>query len=264
MATVSEATEIQKLADEIRMNGYVILEDAIPPATIANMRERFDALLEKRRAEKPENRGVNRYQMHLPFEPPFADPILTENPTVLAVLEELFGKDFICTYFASDTPFPGSDYQKVHLDTRLPFAEGPFGAPVYSVVLNAPLVDFTEENGPLEIWPGGTHLIAQPRDMEEMAAKMPSKRVLMKAGSLLLRDARMWHRGTPHHGTRSRPNLALVYSRGWFRFEYYPYRIRIPRAAFQEFSEATQKMFRYCAILEPDGHISDVEGGQFG
>ena len=258
MSFVLEPEEIQSRADEIRMNGYTLLEKGIPPETIATMLERFDVLLEQKRAKEPTNRGANRFQMHLPFEMPFADPLLYENPVALAILENLFGTDMICTYFASDTPFPGSEYQKVHLDTRLPFPEGAFGVPVYSVVLNVALVDFTEENGPLELWPNGTHTIAQPKDLERMVTKMPSVRLKPKAGDILLRDARVWHRGTPSNGTRSRPNLAVVYSRGWFRFESYPYRIKIPRATFESFSEKTKEMFRYCAILEPDGHISDV------
>jgi ectoine hydroxylase-related dioxygenase (phytanoyl-CoA dioxygenase family) len=196
--------------------------------------------------------------MHLPFELPYADPDLYLNPTVLAILDNLFGKDMICTYFASDTPFPGSDYQKVHLDARLPFPEAPYGVPVYSVVLNAPLVDFTDENGPLEMWPNGTHTIAQPRDMERLVENMPSVRPHLTAGSLLLRDARVWHRGPPSRGARSRPNVALVYSRGWFRFENAPYRIKIPRAVYEAFPDNLKAMFRYVAILEPDGHISDV------
>ena len=251
--------EIQALADEIRMNGYVLLDDMISEDRVVAMRNAFDPLLQAKRDADPPNRGVNRFQMHLPFEMPFADPNLYANPTVLAIMENLFGKDYILTYFASDTPFPGSDYQKVHLDCRLPFPEGPFGVPVYSVVLNTPLVDFTEENGPLEIWPGGTHMIAQPRDLERMAAKMPSVRLLPKTGSILLRDARMWHRGTPSHGSRSRPNVALVYSRGWFRFENHTYRIKVPRSTYESFPESLRPMFRYCAILDPDGSISDVE-----
>lgn len=250
--------EIKALADEIRMNGYVLLDDMIPQEKVDAMRSAFDPLLQAKRDADPPNRGANRFQMHLPFELPFADPILYANPTVLAVIDNLFGKDHILTYFASDTPFPGSDYQKVHLDCRLPFPEGPFGMPVYSVVLNTPLVDFTEENGPLEIWSNGTHMIAEPTDIERMAAKMPSVRLLPRTGSILLRDARMWHRGTPSHGTRSRPNVALVYSRGWFRFESHPYRMKIPRAAYEALPESLRPMFRYCAILEADGHISDA------
>ncbi len=251
---------IQALADEIRMNGYVILEQMIPPEITAPMLERIDALLERKRANEPTNRGANRFQMHLPFEPPFAVPDLYANETVLAILGNLFAQDMICTYFASDTPFPGSDYQPIHLDCRLPFPETAYGVSVYSVVVNTPLVDFTLENGPLEIWPGGTHLIGQPKDMENISKSMPSLKPLVKVGDILLRDARMWHRGTPSHGTRSRPNLAVVYSRGWFRFESHPVRIKIPRATYEQFNAEFKKMFRYCALLETDGSISDVGG----
>ncbi len=254
------ADEIQALADEIRVKGYVLLDDMIPEAKVAAMRDTFDPLLQAKRQADPPNRGVNRFQMHLPFEMPFADPMLYANPIVLAIIENLFGHDHILTYFASDTPFPGSDYQKVHLDCRLPFPEAPYGVPVYSVVLNTPLVDFTEENGPLEIWPSGTHMVAQPRDIERMAARMPSVRLLPKTGSILLRDARVWHRGTPSRGERSRPNIALVYSRGWFRFESHPFRIKVPRETYDSLPESLRPMFRYCAILEANGSISDVAG----
>lgn len=257
-STERSPEEIQKFADEIRMNGFTLIDNMLPSGLVSAMLEAFDPLLEAKRAADPPNRGANRFQMHLPFEMPFADPILYANPTVLAIIENLLGKDHILTYFASDTPFPGSDYQKVHLDCRLPFPEAPFGAPVYSVVLNTPLVDFTEENGPLEIWPGGTHMIAEPRDLERMAAKMPSVRLLPKTGSILLRDARMWHRGTPSRGARSRPNIALVYSRGWFRFESHAVRMKIPRATYESFPDHIRPMFRYCAILEADGRISDT------
>lgn len=259
MHTLPGPERIQAYADEIRSVGYTILDETLPQEVIAEMLAAFDPLLEEKRASEPSNRGANRFQMYLPFEPPFADTRLYAHPTALAVMENLFGQDYICTYFASDTPSQGAEYQKVHLDCRLPFPEGPYGVPVYSVVLNVPLVDYTEENGPLEIWPNGTHLIAQPTDMERMAQVMPSVRLKLKAGGILLRDARMWHRGTPHTGGRSRPNLAVVYSRGWFRFEYQPYRIKIPRATYQEMPEPTRKMFRYCALMNTDGSISDVE-----
>ena len=250
--------DIQALADEIRMNGYVILEQMISPDLTAEWLEAFDPMLERKRASQTANRGANRFQMDLPFQAPFAHPDLYANPTVLAILENLFGSDIICSYFASDSPFPGSDYQKIHLDCRLPFPECAAAMPVYSVVLNTPLVDYTEENGPLELWPGGTHLIAQPRNLEEMAQKMPSIKPLLKAGDILLRDPRVWHRGTPNRGTRSRPNVALVYSRGWFRFENHPTRIRIPAAQYEAFSPQLKAMFRYCALLNEDGSISDV------
>jgi ectoine hydroxylase-related dioxygenase (phytanoyl-CoA dioxygenase family) len=240
--------EVRALADRLRMNGYVILEDALPLDLIARMRDRFDELLEAQRAAVPSNRGANRYQMYLPFEPPFADPLVYEHPLVLRLLEQLLGTDIICTYFASDTPLPGSEYQRVHSDTRLLFPETTLSLPSYGIVVNLPLVDVTEENGPMEIWPGGSHLMPGRLDMQALAPHLNSIRVLMRAGSILVRDLRMWHRGTPNRSTRSRPNMALVYTRAWYRFEQRPF--ELTRAAYDALSERAKTMFRFNGIVE--------------
>ena len=36
----------------------------------------------------------------------------------------------------------------------------PIALPGYAYVVDVPLVDFREDNGPLEMWGGATHLIA--------------------------------------------------------------------------------------------------------
>ena len=239
--------DAQTAADQIRTNGYVILEDLLPLSLIEALRDAFDPLLEAKRQAEPSNRGANRFQMYLPFVPPFADPLVYENSAVLATLENLLGPDILCAYFASDTPLPGAEYQRVHSDTRLLFPETQLSLPCYGVVLNIPLVDVTEENGPMEIWPGGTHLWPGGVDMQAMAERMTSLRVTMRAGSVLLRDLRMWHRGTPHRGTRSRPNVALVYTRSWYRFEQ-----KVPsmtQSAYDSLSERAKRLFRFSEIL---------------
>jgi ectoine hydroxylase-related dioxygenase (phytanoyl-CoA dioxygenase family) len=241
--------EVQLYTDQIRMNGYTILENALPLDLIERMRDRFDVLLEQRRAAEPSNRGVNRYQMYLPFEEPFAHALVYEHPLVLRILERLMGPDLICTYFASDTPLPGAEYQQVHSDTRLLFPEATLSLPCYGAVMNLPLVDATEENGSMEIWPGGSHLNPGHLDMRRLAAQMHSIRCNMKAGSILVRDLRMWHRGTPHRGTRSRPNMALVYTRNWYRFEQRPFEIR--RSLYDALPEHVRRMFRFNTLL-PD------------
>ena len=57
----------------------------------------------------------------------------------------------------------------------------------------------------MEIWPGGTHLMPSGIDVENISKVMHSEQVLMPAGSLLIRDARMWHRGTPNVSDEPRP-----------------------------------------------------------
>jgi len=239
--------EIAFHADQVRVNGYTILEDLLPVSFIESMRGEFIKLLEAKRAAEPSNRGANRFQMYLPFTPPFADPRVYENDLVLAIVEAVFGQFPICNYFASDTPFPGSDYQRVHSDTQLLFPGMRYSLPAYGLVLNIPLVDVTEENGPMEIWPGGTHLWNGEGDMAALAAQMTSVRVRMKAGAALLRDLRMWHRGTPNRSDHARPNVALVYCRPWYRFEQNVPTLSQPN--WEGLSERAQKLFRHATIV---------------
>ena len=180
--------------------------------------------------------------MHLPFRAPFNDAAIVTNSLVLPVIDALLGEEVVCHYFASDTALPGSDHQSVHSDIHLLFPETALALPAYSLVLNIPLVDFRVDNGPVEIWPGGTHLMPGGVDMQSLAPQMHSQPVLMPAGSLLLRDMRMWHRGTPNHAATARPNLALIYSRPWLKTNY-P-NIQIGRACYDQLSARAQKLFR--------------------
>ena len=240
---------VKQAAESVRMNGYVVFESVLSPEQVAELHREFLRVFEAYVARTDPNRGENRYQMHLPFTPPFCDPAIITNPLALAVIEELVGKDCVCHYFASDTPLPGSDYQRVHSDIHLLFPETTLSLPAYSVVLNIPLVDFTEENGPLEIWPGGTHLMPGGVDMQRLAPTMHSERVLLTAGSLLIRDMRMWHRGTPNRSDAARPNLALIYSRPWLKTSYPP--IGIPTPTYEGLSERAKRLFRFENIGGP-------------
>jgi ectoine hydroxylase-related dioxygenase (phytanoyl-CoA dioxygenase family) len=229
------------------MNGYVLFESVLPPELLANLQAEFMRTFNEHRLSTEANRGANRFQMHLPFREPFNDPRVIENPLALAIIDQLVGSDCVCHYFASDTALPGSDHQKVHADIGLLFPETPLSLPAYSVVLNIPLCDHREDNGPMEIWPGGTHLMPGGPDggidMQELSKAMHSEHCLMPAGSLLIRDMRMWHRGTPNRSSEPRPNLALIYSRPWLKTHYPP--IEISQSAYDCLSERAQKLFRF-------------------
>jgi hypothetical protein len=170
--------------------------------------------------------------MYVPFRPPFDDPRLVENPMVLAVLEKVLGADLECSYFGSDTPFPGAEVQPVHQDGTPLFPEWDVSLPPYAVVLNVCLVDVDRRRGPLELFPGpGT----PPCGAEPVPFVGP-------AGTLLLRDIRLWHRGSPNHSDRARPMLALLYNRPWFRFGIG--RPTMPLSHYEGRSERGRSLFR--------------------
>lgn len=243
---------LQFALQAIKVNGYIVLEEVLPPDFIVALRTEFMRVFGEHTARVDPNRGAHRYQMHLPFRAPFNDESIIANPLALALIDELLGGDEVCHYFASDTAMPGSDYQPVHSDIHLLFPETALSLPAYSIVLNVPLVDFREDNGPVEIWPGGTHLMPGTANLKELAPTMHSEPVLMPAGSLLIRDMRMWHRGTPNRSAETRPNLALIYSRPWLKTKYPP--IDIPAATYESISERAKQLFRFEKILTTNEH----------
>lgn len=248
--------------DQVRNNGYVLFEAALPADLVREMHASFIRSLDAHRAKSEANRGANRFQMHVPFEAPFSDERVIASPLVLPVVDALVGKSCICHYMASDTPLKGSDYQAAHADIYPLFPELPVVMPPYSIVVNIPLVEVTEDNGPLEIWPGGSHhYVADRAKVPELAATMHSERLLCPAGSILIRDSRMWHRGTPNRTDHPRPNFALIYSRHWLRIRYR--RIPISLEAYGRLSERAKRLFRLEDVGGPSGTGEDLTTAQF-
>ncbi len=80
------------------------------------------------------------------------------------------------------------------------------------------------------------------------AEHMHSEKVLMPAGSLVIRDIRMWHRGTPNRSSSRRTNLAFIYSKSWYG---YGSQIQIPEETYSGLSEKAKELFRFEKIGFP-------------
>lgn len=245
--TLDDATR-DAAVRQLATNGYTILENVFSSAQIQQLKTAYHRHFNRFVEETRETNKNGHYRMDLPFEAPFTDESVVANPFVTPIVQKLLGEDCICQYFASNTCMPGSGYQDIHSDLRPLFPESTATMPVSAIVLNIALVDFTQENGPTEIWPGGTHLIPENCNrsafIKEAAENMHSTHVIMPAGSITLRDLRMWHRGTPNHSNEARPMIALVYFRHWFGAE----PLIIPKDAYAQMAESVQRMFRKAII----------------
>ena len=229
-ATVST----QEYIERFQRDGYVLLENVLPLDLVASVRRAFMQAMEAKVARfalapvkptdgrdkgndkvkidfQPEggNHDLNRWNMHVPTQAEFLHDTLIANPTSLAVIKALLGPAPVAFLIASDTPYPGSGFQNIHQDF-----------PRFGLTVNIPLVDFTEDNAPLEVWPG-SHVRGgvfhtgkadlSGDEIKALVARVPGKRMLIKAGSILIRDQRMVHRGTANTGTAPRPCLAVWY-----------------------------------------------------
>jgi ectoine hydroxylase-related dioxygenase (phytanoyl-CoA dioxygenase family) len=151
----------------------------------------------------------------VPFAAPFADPLLYENPSVLAIVEALLGDDSMLLLFGGDTPALGSETQGFHAD--LPELHPEVVMPTFCLTVNIPLVDVTAENGPFEGAPG-THRLSNAEGMRRIErGEAPLTPYLVRRGDVMIRDPRMLHRGTPNRTAEPRPVLVIAYHRPWYR-----------------------------------------------
>lgn len=234
---------------QVKVNGYVIFESVLPAGFVRELHDAYIEVFERYLKDPDPTFGKNHYRVYLPFRPPFNDERIIANPLALPILDTLLGQDFVCHYFASNTCAPGSEFQPAHSDIFPLFPHHDVKPPAYHVVLNIPLVDTTEESGPVELWPGGSHWNTLPREqIEKLSKVMPAQPALMPAGSILLRDGRMWHRGTRNLSGHVRPNLALVYTRSWLDVTG---RIGIPQEIYDGLSDRARMIFREERIGDP-------------
>lgn len=242
----------------LRDVGYVEIENVYARSWVADLRAAYDDLLQQHIEARGGIEGINAKSfgkshigMHLPLIEPFADPQIVANPIAVQVMEHAIGEDFQCSFYHSNTSYPGSGYQTVHRDWGPVFGtELTVPSPITALVFNVPLCDFTEENGSTEVWPG-THLIvdtdpADSKDLDNRAKLLPSQRTNVPAGSIILRDMRMWHRGMPNNADHARAMLAIVYQRRWLAVDKL---LDIPQATWDTWPERAQRIFRRNTIV---------------
>lgn len=236
---------------QVKANGYILFESVIEPGFLDELRDAYMALFDRYMLNPAPRPTYNHHRLDLPFRHPFSDERVVSHPLAMPVVDALLGADCICPYFASNTCLPGSHYQPVHSDVATLFPEAGLAPPAYHVVVNIALMDTTEENGPMEMWPGGTqYSTLPPEEIEQASAAMHSEHAVMPAGSLLIRDGRMWHRGTINHSNGARANIALVYVRPWLGLRHRRL-IGIPQQTYDGLSPRAQQLFRFAGIGQP-------------
>jgi ectoine hydroxylase-related dioxygenase (phytanoyl-CoA dioxygenase family) len=154
----------------------------------------------------------------------------------------------------NNTNLPGSEPQAVHVDEGQLWPALPMAHPPARLTVNIPLATTDEANGAIELWPG-THLDTRvcrysttaeeghARALQYVRAakranvanranrrvgltvpdkflaarreKCPPVPATTAPGSAIIRDPRVWHRGTPNTSSDSRFMLALTYDPMW-------------------------------------------------
>lgn len=203
------------LGELLRVEGYCILPQRLPTTLVAELRAAVEPLIA---ASTPKTAGFRdrRFFFTMDDVAPYRRPEVWARPEVLALVRAALGPETCLNRIGMDVNLPGSSYQPSHMDCGYLYPESALALPAHSINLAIPLVDLDEEIGPMELWPC-TNGNLRDADQDALVPYMHSVKPALPAGSLLLRDVRTWHRGTPNRSQRIRPQITISYHRRWFR-----------------------------------------------
>ena len=151
-------------------------------------------------------RGHGRFDMELPvFESPafqFMNSIKTS--PWMPVVREILGKDVVLIHKGMFLSMPGSAKQNYHQDG--PHLTTQYQKPCHAINVFVPLVDLTIDNGPTEFCLG-SHILGH-EEFDEEFVEIPT----VKAGTPIIFDYRLGHRGLANGGKTCRPIVYCTYA----------------------------------------------------
>jgi ectoine hydroxylase-related dioxygenase (phytanoyl-CoA dioxygenase family) len=270
---VLSPAEVERAASLFHRDGFVVIRDALDPEQLDLIRAGCDREIHQivsRDRDRIGNRGSHRYSFggasltgHQMHHPEWA--MLIDLPTVTPILSAIFGSsDYHARGGGGDFCLPGAvRYQPLHSDmsdrqtyTRADgtsFQHGSFldhrgqltyrDLPCPYVCCNFLMVDFTAENGPTRQIPGTQHSRTPIPTLDEEPEWMKLSTVCpAPAGSVLIRDVRAWHGGTPNLSGEVRAIPNAEFFAPWYRE---PVPASMPRNLFESLSEHGQRLCRH-------------------
>ncbi len=266
---ILEPDEVERAVQLFHRDGFVLVADVLDDQQVARLAAGCNEVVDEvlaLDAERRGNRGSHRYsfggssltrsQLHRP-----AWQMLLDLPVVTRLVGEIFGSPHFTLRAASgDFCLPGAiDYQPLHSDVRdwVDDTKTPFSAfrdprgrmsirdlPCPYVCVNFLPQDVTRLNGPTRQIPGTQNARTRIPRLEDEPEWMRLSTVCpAPAGSIMVRDVRAWHGGTPNLSdeVRSIPNLEFYAP--WFREPVVP---GISHADHLKLSERARELTRFC------------------
>ena len=201
------STALDETALRLESDGYVILEGLLGQAELTELSSALAPLEAAQPRGRNEFEGRASTRVYSLAGKGDAFLRLAEHPRVVEVLDRLLLPNWLLSTHQSIRLHPGETPQPWHSDDAFYLVPKP--RPLLAISAIWALEDFTEENGATEVVP---HSHVRDRDPSSDAVK-----ALMPAGSVLLFDGRLLHRGGANSSGRTRLAISPQYCQPWLR-----------------------------------------------
>ena len=260
MSTRLDEAALERYLADVEVNGYCIVENAIEPELLTEIRETVARVEEGLDVQPKGNRieGFATKRMYNLLGKDRSFWKLPIHPNVLPFPQRLMEPGAILSGTTCMHIGPGEVHQGLHSDDGLvdqidvPRPRAPF-----MVTTIWAFTDFTEANGATRLVPG-SHLFdhePQPGEKPEyIAAAMP-------AGSVLIVNGGTWHCGGANSSENDwRLGISVQYCRGWMRQQQNQYYSLSP----EDVRDMPEELAALCGFSLYRGIMGHVDGASPG
>ena len=256
---ILDHNEVERAAQIFHRDGFVAVRNVLNSEQLENIREGARRVIAEQLEEAPfeqANRGYARYSFNSQLHEP-EWTMLIDLPVIRPFLDKIWDNDdYLCALSGGDYSHPGAKIQHLHSDVS-DVLKDPLGKvsffdlPTPVIVVNIPLIDFTELNGATRIIPCTHRTRQHPPSLENEPEWMRQSIVCAPAGTAFIRDARCWHGGTANKSDQIRPMVGTAYCASWFNYSHL--QPRLPRRLYDTLSGHGKHI---CRLI-----VSDEAGG---
>lgn len=226
----ADESQVKSWVNTFHEQGFLFLENVLPPEWCLEMREDLDRAL----SENPNGLNINAAHArlcHRMFEHSSANLRLFDLEPIVSLAEAIIPHSCHVIHNNSFQTPPGGGLTTWHQDDPAHYivTEGDppknVHLPVLFFTANYYLTDVTEvEHGSTECIPG-SHLFGAPCPTDLSGTERDSHihPNLGEAGSVILFNNQVWHRGGPNRSERTRYITQITYARRMIGHKYYPF-----------------------------------------
>jgi len=254
LPTPPAAFDLDAHAARMARDGYTRLDNLLDDAALAQVRADLAPHLGGHRGRNAfEGFATERVYTLVARGKVFED--LTEDPRILALLDRFLLPGYLLTASQAIAIQPGEAAQGLHYDDS--FYRLPRPRPPVSLSVIVAIDPFTDQNGATDILPG-SHLWSDDEVAafsQDPDADRRLEPVVMPAGSAIVFQGHMLHRGGANRSSAPRLALTNQYCQPWARTQE-NYFLGVPREQVRQMTPRLQALLGYDVWPPFMGHVT--------
>jgi hypothetical protein len=219
MNRITADMPVDEVAELVRKDGYVLMENALSPEQVQVLRKAYD---EQLAAVEPKP-GATRIEIPRITERDPAFEILMDLPTTFSVAKAIIGGDIeLATGGELDYKLPRTPAYIAWHNDFVWMTAVPYPRQNYWIRCTYFISDVKEDTGPFTLLPGShlndhacpdelTDANGQPKYVEGQIG------ITGPAGSCLINNTEIWHTNSPLTGDEPRRLIMVLYKHAWMK-----------------------------------------------